>query len=463
MVGQMENIQMYWKAVCLISDVIEIGTTAYLFNGFVTPFLRKNRYHSLVGAVYFAVMLVLYFIPWEMGGWCAYAFGGVTAFVVMYLIDRRNVEQKLFLSVTFYLLRWISRGIMLIFWDFLYQLLIMTPAMYQRPVLQLLCYAAVQTVGVTLNFFILKLFFGLIGRVYACKEENMTKRELALMLGPSMSVLVGYWVFVFYENAYERNFKLYLSDVYPAYDWLKALYQIVSFGALFTVIVIYQSIKKSQREEREAAMLSEQIKDMKRHIREVETLYHDMRGLKHDMGNHVMVLEHLCVKNEQEEAVKYLARLKAQFHENLPELRSGNPVTDVILTEKKREAEGKGIAFLCDFHYPEGTKLNAFDVSVILNNAAANAIEAAMECADSYVHISSYRRKNAYVIEIENSFSGELILNAESGLPVSTKKEGGEHGFGFFNIRKVAQKYFGDLAIEQEEDKFTLSIMLMVE
>lgn len=458
----MENIERYWQAVGVISDIIELGTIAYLLNDFVRPFLRKNRYRSLVGAAYFAVMLLLYFIPWEMGGKIAHAAGAFLLFVVMYLIDRRNAEQKLFLSVTFYLLRWISRGVMLLFWNILYERLIMPPAMQQRPLLQLVCFAVVQAVGVTLNFFVLKLLFGLIGRRYVYKEENMTKKELVLLLGPSMSVFVGYWVFAFYDNAYERNFKSCLWEVYPEYDWMKALYQVAAFGSLLAVIVIYQSIRENQREKREAAVLSEQLKDTKRHIHEVEALYRDMRGLKHDMGNHVMVLENLCLKNEQEEAVKYLEQLKEQFHEHLPEIRSGNPVTDVILTEKKREAEEKKIAFVCDFHYPEGTKLDVFDVSVILNNAAANAMEAAAACKDPYVHISSYRRKNAYVIEIRNRFSGELVLDEESGLPVSTKR-GGEHGFGLSNIRKAAQKYYGDIAIAQGEGKFILSVMLMVE
>ena len=31
--------------------------------------------------------------------------------------------------------------------------------------------------------------------------------------------------------------------------------------------------------------------------------------------------------------------------------------------------------FRCDFHYPTGSDINAFDISVILNNALQNAVE----------------------------------------------------------------------------------------
>lgn len=48
------------------------------------------------------------------------------------------------------------------------------------------------------------------------------------------------------------------------------------------------------------------------------------------------------------------------------------------------------------------------------------------------------------------------------GLPVTTKKDGG-HGFGLVNIRKVAQRYYGDIDIRQKEGEFVLCVMLMLE
>ena len=49
------------------------------------------------------------------------------------------------------------------------------------------------------------------------------------------------------------------------------------------------------------------------------------------------------------------------------------------------------------------------------------------------------------------------------GLPETTKKDKGSHGFGLANIRRVAQSYFGDIDISQDENSFTLTIMLMIE
>ena len=160
--------------------------------------------------------------------------------------------------------------------------------------------------------------------------------------------------------------------------------------------------------------------------------------------------------------IGYLAVMLV-WKESVSEIRTGNPVTDVVLMEKQKEAKEKGIAFQCQFSYPVHTNVNAFDISVILNNALANAIEAAEGCEPAFVTIYSYRKKNAYMVEVRNSIKENVVLDKETSLPQTSKKDKENHGFGLVNIRKVAQKYYGDFAIEQKENCFMLTILLMVE
>ena len=63
--------------------------------------------------------------------------------------------------------------------------------------------------------------------------------------------------------------------------------------------------------------------------------------------------------------------------------------------------------------------------------------------------IKKYRAK---IEEIDN----------EKGLPETTKSDKTSHGYGLTNIRKVAQKYYGDIDIRQDEKSFTLTVMLIV-
>ena len=70
-----------------------------------------------------------------------------------------------------------------------------------------------------------------------------------------------------------------------------------------------------------------------------------------------------------------------------------------------------------------------------------------------------------YIIEIANSFTGELAADEQSGLPVTTK-EGEGHGFGLSSIRHAARKYLGDIEICREvyeqEKCCVLRVMLQI-
>lgn len=458
----MENMEIYWSLMNYVVSIAGMGVTGFLFCRLVTPFLHNRKQGRIVGISYFAVMLVLYFIPWEIDSMFAYAVGIMISTAVMCFLERRNAEQKIFLGAVMYLLNWISNSIAGIPRVMAFHYINALPFASRNPMRQLGCYIIAEACYLVLDFLLMAFFIYFIDKIYVCKSENIKRKELGLIMAAPGSLVLGYAMLHAVSNIYVADTGKYIQDVHPEYEWIRTLYQMVSYLAIIAVIGFYQSIKESHLKEKENAVLSGQIENMKRHIHEIELLYRDIRGLKHDMGNHITVLEHLVAKKEQQEAARYLSELKEQLPKADTEIKSGNPVTDVILTEKKREAREKGIDFLCDFHYPQETKINAFDVSIILNNAVSNAIEATQNCDRPYIYIKSYRKKNAYMIEITNCFCGHLVWNKENGLPESTKKES-EHGLGLINIRKVAQKYLGDMDMEQTGDEVRLSIMLMTE
>ena len=185
--------------------------------------------------------------------------------------------------------------------------------------------------------------------------------------------------------------------------------------------------------------------------------------MKHDMTNHILTLERLYAGNNVKDAMDYGKELKSALSPRAGEIKTGNPVTDVILQELKGEAERRNILFRSDFYYPADTHINAFDVSVILNNALQNAMENVGEGETPHISVLSYQRNNAYMIEISNSFTGSLQWDEERGLPVTSKEKKDGHGYGLSNIRMVARKYSGDIAIDLKDDEFCLSIMLMME
>lgn len=248
-----------------------------------------------------------------------------------------------------------------------------------------------------------------------------------------------------------------------AYDVRAVVYYTVSIAVIVVVIGLYQSIRANQEEKLQNELLASQIDSIRHHIGQVEMLYQNIRGIRHDMANHILTLERLYAGNRMDEAREYNLNLKAALSGAAGEIRSGNPVTDVILQEWKSEAEKKEIQFRSDFYFPAGSDINAFDISVILNNALQNAVENVEKCETPYISIRSYHRNNAYMTEISNSFTGSLQWDYESSLPVTSKKEKDRHGYGLASIRRVAEKYSGDIAIDIKDGEFLLSVMLMME
>lgn len=465
----MENMEIYWTIAARLFGILKIVVSGLLYGRFITPFLCREASQTgkivrTTQIIYIGTMSVLYCFPYSMHGILAYLLGGLLFFFSIYFQDRRNVEQKIFLVFFLYLSEWMTYGIALTLRELLFKYIMFSEfAMELNPWVYFGLYLLVDGCYLLCRYFVMRFLLDTVDRIYLYKNENMSKKELCLMLAIPLSAVVGYFSFVFFSDMYLADTNGYIQDSHSSYVWMVALYQTISYAALVAVLIFYQDMKKNHRKEKENAVLAGQLENLKKHIGEVEALYRDIRGMRHDMGNHIMILENLCQKDRQEEAIGYLEKLKEQFHETEMEIKSGNPVTDILLTESKKEAGRRGISFQSDFYYPEGVAVNAFDVSIILNNALNNAIEGAAACDQPFIHLSSYREKNAYMIEIVNSLDEQVAIEAESGLPETTKENNGEHGYGLNNIRKVAQKYFGDIAIEQRDGMFLLHVMLMLE
>lgn len=456
------DLEIYYRLAYHISTITVTFITAVCFVRLIKPFLIQKKYVWSVGAAYFVTINILYYIPFQMGNFTVYGLGVFIAFAFTCKIDRRNYGQKLFLSVTFFSLRWLAMAMENCIYKVLYYESLKVPGFSKSQRRQLEIFIGTCILDMILSILFLSAFVWLINRAYTYKYAEVTNKEVLMLCMPSVSGMVGYGMLKYYDEVYESGTGSSLFDLYGTYDWLCFLHYGIMMSTILVVIILFQDLKGRQKEETQNKLISRQMEDMKNHIGEVERLYRDFHSLRHDVGNHLMTLENLYMKKEYGEAKKYTVQLQKKLSGITPDIRSGNPVTDVILAEKKKEAREKRIDFLCDFHYPEGTKVNAFDISVILNNGIGNALEAASKCQHPFVKISSYRNKNAYIIEIRNHYSNEIFIDSESGLPITTKQSGQGHGLGLANIRKTAQKYYGDIDIEYDEKYFVLCVMLMV-
>lgn len=452
--GDMEGYYLVVSKIYIFAIIIVNG---YVLYRFIIPFINNRKAALFIWTVYSGTMLLLYLMPFYIDNFTAYSIGIIAAFIVMCISDKRNYCQKVYIAVTFFSLRYFSSFITEIINSFIYYLV--ADNIYMSQKMSFIVYVIKLFFDILLELAIQYISIWYILRSYVYKYQDITFKEMFMLVLPSVTGLSGYKIIRDYQVLYETNG--YKPSV-GIYNSLALLHYSISIVTIVVMTVIFQSIKIKREEETQNKVFAAQAESIKRHICQIEELYQDIRSIKHDMANHIMTLENLYAGNRHKEARAYVEDLKKAFSEVQFEIKSGNPVTDVILKERKNEALKKGIDFECSFHYPEGSGINAFDTSIILNNALQNAIENAGEYQPSYISVVSYRRKNAYMIEVSNSFKGEIRFNPETGLPFTSKEETRNHGYGLANIQKIAGKYFGDIDIVQTDSEFRLVIMLII-
>lgn len=456
----MSLVEKCWMVTSKISVIALLMITGIYFGKFVCPYIKKKKGAVAVSIVYITIMLVLYMIPPQIDNFSAYLIGVIAAFLVMYVEDRRNIYQKIFLAITFFSIRWLTVAMAARLDDLVTKALVFRNMSAEKVWLQYGLYVGTRVLDIVLCIAFIAVAIGLINKAYIYKKDEMSVKEMVMLIIPSLVGVTGYGILQYYLMIYERDTGKNLIDTYGFYGALSFLHYLISIVAILVVIVMFQNWKEMQEEQRGQELVLNQISDMKKHIEEVEKLYRDIRSMRHDMGNHIQTLEHLVAHNNMDDATEYLEHLKNEWDEVSPEIKTGSPVIDVILMEKLREAKERQIRFLSDFHYPQNTKLNAFDLSVIMNNALNNCMEN-VSGDDPYISISSFRKNSIFMITIKNSFVGHLNFG-DSDLPETTKS-GREHGMGLNNIRRVARMYMGDISLEQGNEEVILSIMMQVE
>ena len=134
-------------------------------------------------------------------------------------------------------------------------------------------------------------------------------------------------------------------------------------------------------------------------------------------------------------------------------IQTGNAVTDVIVNDKQKAASKQGVQFQSEFSYPVSDRYDAYDIGIIVNNLLQNALEACekMNTEERYF----------FLIEVRNSFDGEIKFDSNTNLPVSDKeKDISLHGIGLSNVKREVEKYMGDLDIKVKKNEFSVTILL---
>lgn len=213
----------------------------------------------------------------------------------------------------------------------------------------------------------------------------------------------------------------------------------------------------SKKLDRQIASYQQELIEI--HYREVDNMYRQIRGWRHDYRNHIQTMKAYAADGDLDAIRKYLDLLDQDLTTVDTVIKTGNPMTDAILNSKISLARAKGIRVTADAHIPVKLKFSEIDLCCILGNLFDNAIEASMKLPPEQRMIRVYMdMKNTQLyISFTNFTAGRKLQKVGSRFR-STKGEG--HGFGLVRIDAIVERLEGYLSRNSEDGAFTTEILL---
>jgi hypothetical protein len=481
-VDVIDSINIFGRIAIIVYEALFSGVSALAlakyFSAFLTPKTKKRRLAvCLIGVAYFAFH---YLVRRLIDNPLDIPFTSSLRTIVMFaltlgascLVFKRELGKQAFLICSFAAIGAIS-------------LLLMSYIQYVLPIYQrlidfisadisttpdrMVLYVKISIIAnhlfsVAVYAALLLLPINAIIRSFSYKKRRLEALETAALILPCLpAFIIFYAVRVFIASA-DASGVFGLNSLNESYGAL------ILLSCVFLLLALIASVKLTQRsallhiEEKNAAILREQIKALQK--RDTDGVYAEIRGMRHDMKNHLSNMSFLLKANAGSKSASELNDYIGKMNDTLERFEfafpTGNAVTDAVIHGRYLEARRKSIGFTSEFTYPASHGIDAYDLAVILQNSLENAAEAceAVPEDDRYIRLRSRIKAETFFVEISNSYANDVAFDDQTGLPITSKSDPREHGLGISNIKRSAEKYRGGIDIRLSENEFTLTVLL---
>ncbi|MCL1794752.1 MAG: GHKL domain-containing protein [Oscillospiraceae bacterium] len=204
---------------------------------------------------------------------------------------------------------------------------------------------------------------------------------------------------------------------------------------------------------------------MSKHYDEVENIYKQMRGWKHDYHNHLQAIKAYISSGKIDELLGFCDRLEQDLKSVDTVMKTGNVMLDAILGSKLSLAKQRNIEVNAKASIPEKLQITDVDLCVLIGNLLDNAMEACKKTKDNadlefdrpFIRIYIGMKGYHLYICVTNSVYGKI---KKSGNRFLSTKNSPTHGFGLMRIDKVCEKYGGYCKRNSEPGVFSTEILL---
>lgn len=182
--------------------------------------------------------------------------------------------------------------------------------------------------------------------------------------------------------------------------------------------------------------------------------------MRHDMKHHMILISDYIKNNENEKALQYLDKINYYVDSGKQYVKTGNESIDSIFNYIIDEVHRNGGTVNADIKVAEEMVIDDFDINVILSNLLLNSCEAICMCDKKEIQAVMKYDRGILFIKISNTYNG--VIEQKGGEFSSTKQDNKDHGIGLASVRRMVEKYSGDMHIEYTDEEFIVRIAMYI-
>ncbi len=284
----------------------------------------------------------------------------------------------------------------------------------------------------------------LLRRRFPAEQVHLTRRLWQVVLGLAVMPLCALIAVVL------LTFQKYESAAVNALALNQGLvvlpFVLVTSLVLLVAILILADHERLERASQLAGLREVYYQGLQQQERQV-------RQLRHDMRNHLTVVQGLLERGDTQGAVGYLEQMAGSQALQGVRRFCENESANVVLSAKAEAMEQAGITADFAVSLPKDLPVADTDLAALLGNALDNAIEGVQNAAVKKITLRCRVDKGLLMLRLENPVGGEVNPDLST-----TKADKSSHGFGIPGMREIAERYGGTLNASVKDGKFELMV-----
>lgn len=231
----------------------------------------------------------------------------------------------------------------------------------------------------------------------------------------------------------------------------------------YVIFQVYDWMNRDAELQTQNLLYKQQLELCSLQAEERESLYLEIRRIRHDMKNHLSSLLGMIHAGEANVAGTYIQEmLDDGIGDRVSEVsRSGNIVIDSLINHKYALAQKDNIPFEVNVFVPVALPFQSAHLVIIFGNLLENSLEACRKLPQDkrYIRLDVTYEKGVLQISVCNSCVDNHKKNA-MGKYITSKKDKVNHGMGLSSVEQAVSCYHGEIMIKDCDGKFSVTVVM---